>query len=354
MSDKKVTIVGAGPAGLTAAVILKREGYEPIVYEAEKTYGGDPSWHPSVHGTPVNLDLLEDYTGIDFSPVFHEVDVKKNYKYYYNLDEVQRPGFDFDKDFIFNVERGPRECSLDGFLYKMACDMGIPVVFDSRWTKEDFENAGPNTIIATGLDGRSYQERDVKSTPFFGYWTSQECDPDLVSAATYEGDFTNEYAYACTANGLWYCLLFAKGDVSRENLEKFGELMYKIDGRKVLPEDWARFTGSTVRNPMFRNGNLTFTGTAAGMIEPARGYGIVGALLSGRIAAWSITDPEKAQREYDRFMDPLKKHVAMKIRELKAGEKYVSASFMDHDDLWFDMPTIKSGVRDRDIQDKQE
>ena len=345
--SKNVDIVGAGPAGLTAAIILKREGYNPTVYEAEKTFGGDPSWHPSVHGTPINLDVLEAYTGIDFSPVFHEIkDVGKNYRYYWNLDLKPRPGFDPEKDWLYTVERGPRESSLDGFLYKKAIEDGIPVIFNSKWGAADFKNAKPNTIVATGLGQSAYEARGVKFTPFYGYWTSQPCDPERVDAATYAGDFTNEYAYVCTANGLWYCLLFAKGDVSKEELEKFNEIIGEIEGLKLTMDSWKRFTGASVRNPMLFDGNLIFVGTAAGLIEPARGYGILSALWSGRLGATAVYDREKAQAEYDKYMEPIKKNVALKFKEKK---DYVTAVFMDRDALWFDLPTIKSRVRDKDI-----
>lgn len=39
-NGKKIAIVGAGPAGLTAAYYLARTGYEVVIYEAEKKAGG--------------------------------------------------------------------------------------------------------------------------------------------------------------------------------------------------------------------------------------------------------------------------------------------------------------------------
>jgi flavin-dependent dehydrogenase len=199
--------------------------------------------------------------------------------------------------------------------------------------------------VATGLGQSAYEARGVKFTNFYGYWTSQSADPASVHAATYAGDFTNEYAYACSVNGLWYCLLFAKGDVSEGELEKFGEILDKIEGKKITK--WGRFTGASVRHPMLFDGNMIFTGTAAGLIEPARGYGIVAALLAGRIAAWAVSDREKAQAEYDKFIVPIKKHVMLKFQEKK---DYVAAAFMKPGDIWFDIPTVKSGVVDSEVK----
>ena len=37
---KKVAVIGAGPAGITAAYQLAKQGYEPQVFEAEDNVGG--------------------------------------------------------------------------------------------------------------------------------------------------------------------------------------------------------------------------------------------------------------------------------------------------------------------------
>ncbi|HEX9912611.1 MAG TPA: NAD(P)/FAD-dependent oxidoreductase [candidate division Zixibacteria bacterium] len=49
---KEITIIGAGPAGVTAAIQLKREGFEPLVLEQEK-----------VGGLLWNANLIENYPG---------------------------------------------------------------------------------------------------------------------------------------------------------------------------------------------------------------------------------------------------------------------------------------------------
>ena len=40
MSTKKIAIIGAGPAGLTAAYLLGKEGQEVTVFEADPKYVG--------------------------------------------------------------------------------------------------------------------------------------------------------------------------------------------------------------------------------------------------------------------------------------------------------------------------
>ena len=54
MSQKKVIIIGAGPGGLTAAMILARRGFRVTVFEAEDTVGGR---NASMHVGPYTFDV---------------------------------------------------------------------------------------------------------------------------------------------------------------------------------------------------------------------------------------------------------------------------------------------------------
>jgi len=85
MVKKDIIIIGAGPAGLVAAINLNREGFNVVVREKEDSVGGPPGWHPSVHTTPVGSDLFK-YIGIDLSEAF--VDSTDVLEIYMNGKEV--------------------------------------------------------------------------------------------------------------------------------------------------------------------------------------------------------------------------------------------------------------------------
>jgi flavin-dependent dehydrogenase len=341
VNNKDIHIVGAGPAGLSAAINLRREGYNVIVHETEKEIGGPPSWHPSIHCTPIDFDVFEKYTGLDVRPAFKDC---TNYLKYYDGEE-EKPFSDFIGTIpnMYCVIRGPHEASLDNYLYQMALKEGVEVKFNDKWTGPDFKSAPEKTIIATGFGQSAYEDLGMKFTPFYGYWTRTECPPDEVHISIYEGDFTNEYGYSGSKDGIWYSLIFAKGDIDQAGLDKFSAILKEKTGVEV--KKWGRFTGTTTRYAKLFNGNFIFAGTASGLIEPAQGYGIVAAMLGGKIAATAVTNPEVAQAEYNKFIEPIGKHIALKF---KPG--YRSSIHYRMGQVWFDIPTIKPRVPDYELK----
>ncbi len=52
-------------SGLIAAINLARDGYEVVVHDREKGYGGDSGYNPSTHTTPIDVERTSEYVGID-------------------------------------------------------------------------------------------------------------------------------------------------------------------------------------------------------------------------------------------------------------------------------------------------
>jgi len=144
-------IVGAGLSGLVAAINLARDGFKVLVRERRKTVGGETDIKGLEgkvikigDGTPVHLDRLRDYTGIDFSPVAVPLKSARTHVYGKTLD------FDFYEGVpTFLFERGPRPTSLDVYLYELATSEGVEFRFND--TVADLSELPPGTIIATGL-----------------------------------------------------------------------------------------------------------------------------------------------------------------------------------------------------------
>src|SRR5664279_3315901 len=50
MSKEKIAVIGAGPAGLTAAYLLSKQGYPVVIFEADPVYVGGISRTESYKG----------------------------------------------------------------------------------------------------------------------------------------------------------------------------------------------------------------------------------------------------------------------------------------------------------------
>ena len=77
---------------------------------------------------------------------------------------------------------------------------------------------------------------------------------------------------------------------------------------------------ATKDNPRLHHKGLILAGTISGFMDPFAWFGILGSLLSGKIAALAVYDPQTAQREFDRFnknfklFHYLKSNIVTKIR----------------------------------------
>lgn len=327
MTKKDIIIVGAGPAGLVAAINLNREGFNVIVREKEDSVGGPPGWHPSVHTTPVGTDLYK-FIGIDLSEAFVDsTDVLEIYMNGKLVDGLKSMVASYG---ICNTERGHRESSLDNILYRIAKKEKVKFEFNKPVTKEELNKAPEGTIIATGLSPGVYDWLGIEYSVFSGYWAYAEVDKDFISNTFYFG-ITNEYGYTCAKNGIWYVLLFARRGVSPETLDKFKKQLESIEGRTF--DKWNRFLGNTPKEPRLFHDKYILTGTMAGFIEPAFGGGITGALVSGKISSMAVTDPEKAEIEFNKYADGIKKVIE---RKRKQKGPYIVPLKMGN--IWFKLP----------------
>ena len=323
-TKKDIKVVGAGPSGLVAAIDLNRQGHNVIVYEKYDSVGGEPGWHPSVHSTPVS-DKLFDFIGIDcreaFSPVAQYTKVVFGKRISEKPSHHERGG-------LFNTERGHRATSLDSVLYRTAVKEGVNFEFNHPWREDDFRRAQKGTIIASGLSAGVYKWMEMPCSVFSGYWAYSEIEKDHISAASYFGGFSNEYGYTGSLNGIWYVLLFARKEVSPENLAAFKQELFEAEGRGF--DEWRRFSGFTPKGPRLYHNDFILTGTLGGVVEPALGFGITGALLSGKISAMAVYDPVKAEKEFRHFTDGIVTHIARKRQPGYKPEAKMG-------DIWFDI-----------------
>jgi flavin-dependent dehydrogenase len=297
----RVEIVGAGLAGLTAAINLAGEGYEVVVYEKEKKVGGIPSARPDPAGGPFGLSRLKAYIGIDVSPALKAVERNSLMIWGRRVEMKPRPALP-----MYMVERGSRKSSLDSFLYRKATERGVNVEFGQPFeTRKDFEDLPPGSIIATGLERRAFEILGIPHNVGYAIVAKGKVDYQAATATIYMNDYTINYGFTSTINGICYAQIFqADKPIRKDDLEGFDRDVrqaesYSLSAWKEV--DIGALPYRSYSNPRLFWGDKVLAGTLAGAIDPLMGFGMLGALLSGKIAAMAQEDRRTALKEFRRL-----------------------------------------------------
>ena len=287
----KRTVVGAGLSGMVAAIDLARQGDEVLVLEKEKAIGGSPAYHPSLHATPIDFQYTSDFIGIDVSPCFQLlVETQlwiRDTRLYPSLNH-------------YGVERGDRETAIDTYLYKICLEHGVE--FEFGHPVKRLKDIPPGSIVATGTMCTVDDFTVHKRIDGYGYAFLMETKLGPANwqfADTYSPD----YFYAAAMNGILYGLVFGRRTrIAEEALEVIGRQCRERAGFEI--EGWKPFYCETMIGTrlFFGPGNrYIMTGSASGSYDPYLGYGIVGALTSGKVSALALRDRDGAQVLFDRI-----------------------------------------------------
>jgi len=282
---------------MIAAWNLAKEGYDVIVRDREASWGGSRIYNPSTHTTPLDLAATSEYIGIDISSAF--VPAKSINLYIRDFKiRVPTPGG-------YHVERSDRDSSIDALLYKECVDAGVKFEFSEELRKQDLASLPPGTIIACGLNAEAYRYLDMPCSPWFAWQTrgeiSRERDGD---AWLWLDESITEYGYCSMLNGIFFNLLpDYKREVSKETLKRYIDWMGR---HEEMPETEWEYTRGMVPtevpdNPALFRDKFIMCGAISGAFDPLLGFGISGAIVSGKVAAMAVSDREKAAEEFRRF-----------------------------------------------------
>ena len=154
VGHEEFQIVGAGPAGLAAAITLARAGRRVVVHEAAAEVGsrfqGD---HQGLENWTTENDVLDDLRERGIACNFAATPCREGVAF-----DAWETRYEIRSDcpLFYLVERGPGPGTLDSALLAQAQESGVEVRFNSRVRQIEVRGilaAGPRTAdaIAVGL-----------------------------------------------------------------------------------------------------------------------------------------------------------------------------------------------------------
>ena len=291
MKDPVQTVVGAGPAGLAAAITFAKAGMPVRVLERRPVVGG--RFHGDTQGVE-NWSRRQDVL-----TRLRQLGIDTNFPYrafndvtFYD-SRLHETSAHTDVPLFYLVRRGPGNDTIDSALLHQARDAGAEVCFNSA-----ADRAGPGAILATG---------PRQSHAIAGGFVFPTALEDQARAIVHPDLAPGGYAYLLVWEGratLATCL-FRDFDRWREarssTVTAFRRLVPGLNLDQAKP--FGGF-GAVFARPAYtdRSGRM-YIGEAAGLQDAEWGFGIATALRSGVLAARSVVDGTdfagEARREFN-------------------------------------------------------
>jgi NAD(P)-binding Rossmann-like domain len=294
----EVTIVGAGLAGLAAAVNCAQAGHQVKVLEKFEHIGGDPYIRPAVDVTPMHPDRLGSFIGVELKPPY--VTPTEEFPIYVYGKPHVIPGWQL---YLQSVERGPRSTSIDTLLYEAALAAGAEFEFGvSIDSQGDFAQLPPNTIVATGLHIEPFLALRRPYVDVYGFIGKTRHEGPARIMGFFD-HYTKYYNYCANVNGVAFALAFDGKPVSDSLRDTWDRQLRDWEG--IAFEQWLPHEGvvatKKATDPCLFAGDKILAGTLAGMQDPFFLFGVQSSLVSGKIAAIAVDDKERAWRLFHTF-----------------------------------------------------
>ncbi len=272
--ENYINIVGAGPAGLTAAIVLAKYGYKARVYEISPDIGhrmngdfqGLENWSSDKDivsllkdiGIDINFLCVPYYGGDVHAPKMAPLEIKS------------------EKPIFYLVKRGTVKGSLDNGLKEQALSLGVKIFFNTR-----FEATSGKTIITTG----------PKRADFIAVGITFDTEASDRAVVVFDDEIAPKgYAYMIINDTLGTMATVIYRD--RKNVKKYFRNMVDFfkSKKNINIKNDRKFGGRGnffIRNTNVHNEKI-YAGESAGFQDCLWGFGMRYAILSGHMAAKSI------------------------------------------------------------------
>lgn len=308
---KDVIIVGAGPAGLAAAINLAKAGYNVIVYEQNSDVGfksnGD---FQGLENWTKDTDILVSLKQMNIKTNFKYTPIKSLEVYDYKSTKYM---FKSRKPICYVVRRGNSKDCLDSALKQQAIAAGAKIIFNKKLPKNKAD------IVSTGFNNPAgIGEGIVFDTNI----------PNMFAVIRDEALAPGGYAYFLVVDKkacLMTCFTstFSKSNLYfKRTLKRFQDIKsFKIKN----PRREGCFMSFNLSNTAVQDKRL-YVGEAAGFQDYLFGFGMRYAITSGYLAAQSIIHGKDYDELWKKeFGGQLKAGLANRLRfELAGNTGFVS------------------------------
>jgi flavin-dependent dehydrogenase len=289
-SEAAVEVVGAGPAGLAAAITLARAGRRVVVHEAQREVG---------HRFGADLQGLENWsTRRDVLEVLREIGITTAFEHLACAHGAAFDAWDARHEIrsaeplFYLVERGPGKGSFDSALLEQALGLGVDVRFGSR--KTSLEGPGILAVGPKAADAIAVGYQFETGMPD-GFWLILD-----------ENVAPQGYSYLLVMRG--------RGTVKSCMFSGFKQERLYVE-RTV--ERFRRLVGLEMRNPRPHGGVGNFhvpatalsgihpiAGEQAGFQDAFAGFGMRYAILSGFMSGRALLGAESYDLAWRRELKP--------------------------------------------------
>ncbi len=288
-----ISIVGAGPAGLTAAIVLAGHGLKVRVYDMSPDVG---------HRLNGDFQGLENWSSEkDITELLRQIGIRINFLCVpYTCGIVYAPGrgpakVDSGRPIFYLVKRGPLQGTLDAGLKEQALAAGVEIIFNRRFDGPD-EVTG-STIIATGPKGVDMAALGVT------FETNAE-DRAIVAFGDDVAPKGYSYLLIHKGYGTLATVLFGgyrKGSECFENMLRFYGERVHIDMKHE--QRFTSYGNFFISDTLVQDRRL-YIGEAAGFQDFLWGFGMRYAVMSGYWAARSLIDGTDYDMLWKRELKP--------------------------------------------------
>ncbi len=278
LTPQSITISGAGPAGLAAAITAGRAGASVTVHEQHQGIGH--RFHGDLQGLEnwtTDHDVLDELAALGIEPTFECTPFYE--MVLFDPDGRARRCRD-TKPIFYLVERGRGDRSIDQGLYRQALSLGVELAFGDRCT-----NLPDGGIVANGPK----RVQVIAVGYLFETDAADGAYCALPARLAREG-----YAYLLVhrGRGVVATCLFDDFHNERYYLEQTVEFFESVLGIKMRHRRRFGGVGCYSIPKTACKGRMLYAGESAGFQDAFAGFGMRYALLSGHLAARALLSGE--------------------------------------------------------------